>query len=145
MATWNEFCSDVSRISKKAAKKTGELAHSASLHIKLENYKSKLSSSYEKLGRLTYKQLKTSVSQAEEISEVIATIDSIRADVSAIEKVNTLLSSFRDDIIGRMGIPHRNGVNIISVAMESTKETINSLSGKLGMINGVTSKVLLAK
>ena len=86
MATWNEFCSDVSRISKKAAKKTGELAHSASLHIKLENYKSKLSSSYEKLGRLTYKQLKTSVSQAEEISEVIATIDSIRADVSAIEK-----------------------------------------------------------
>ena len=86
MATWNEFCSDVSRISKKAAKKTGELAHSASLHIKLENYKSKLSSSYEKLGRLTYKQLKTSVSQAEQISEVIATIDSLREDVSAVEK-----------------------------------------------------------
>jgi translation initiation factor 2B subunit (eIF-2B alpha/beta/delta family) len=86
MATWNEFCSDVSRISKKAAKKTGALAHSASLHIKLENHKAKLSSSYEKLGRLTYKQLKTAVSQAEAISEVIATIDSIRADVSVIEK-----------------------------------------------------------
>jgi hypothetical protein len=85
MATWNEFCSDVSRISKKAAKKTGALAHSASLHIKLENHKAKLSSSYEKLGRLPYKQLKTSVSQAKQISEVIATIDSIRADVSALE------------------------------------------------------------
>lgn len=75
----------------------------------------------------------------------VAVVAIIISDVSAIEKVNTLLSSFRDDIIGRMGIPHRNGVNIISVAMESTKETINSLSGKLGMINGVTSKVLLAK
>lgn len=85
MATWNEFCSGVSRIANKTAKKTGEIAHSASLHIKLENHKSKLSSSYEKLGRLTYKQLKTAVSQAELISEVIATIDSIRADISAIE------------------------------------------------------------
>ena len=75
----------------------------------------------------------------------VAVVAIIISDVSAIERVNLLLSSFRDDIIGRMGIPHRNGVNIISVAMESTKETINSLSGKLGMINGVTSKVLLAK
>ena len=86
MATWNEFCSSVSRVANKTAKKTGELAHSASLHIKLENNKAKLSSSYEKLGRLTYKQLKSSVSQAEQISEVIATIDTINADISAIEK-----------------------------------------------------------
>ena len=86
MATWNEFCSGVSRIANKTAKKTGELAHSASLHIKLENNKAKLSSAYEKLGRLTYKQLKTSVSQAELISEVIATIDTVNADISAIER-----------------------------------------------------------
>ena len=69
----------------------------------------------------------------------------IISDVSAIEKVNSLLSDFRDDIIGRMGIPHRNGKNIISIAIESTMEKINSLSGKLGMINGVSSKVLIAK
>ena len=86
MATWNEFCSDVSRIANKAAKKTGEIAHSASVRIKLEGLKSKLSSSYEKLGRLTYKQLKTSVSQAEAISEAIATIDSLRSEISSIEK-----------------------------------------------------------
>jgi len=86
MATWNEFCSDVSRIANKAAKKTGEIAHSASLRIKLENIKSKLSSSYEKLGRLTYKQLKTSVSQTEDISKVIETIDSLRAEIASIEK-----------------------------------------------------------
>jgi hypothetical protein len=44
-----------------------------------------------------------------------------------------------------MGLPHRNGLNIISISLESTKEKINSLSGKLGMIEGVTSKVLIAK
>ena len=75
----------------------------------------------------------------------VAVVAIIVSDLSAIEKVNSLLSSFREDIIGRMGIPHRNGVNVISVAMESDKETINSLSGKLGMINGVKSKVLIAK
>lgn len=85
MATWNEFCSGVSRVANKTAKKTGEIAHSASLHIKLENYKSKLSSAYEKLGRLTYKQIKSSESQAEKISEIIATIDTLREDVAAVE------------------------------------------------------------
>jgi putative iron-only hydrogenase system regulator len=69
----------------------------------------------------------------------------IISDVTAIEKVNTILSSFRDSIIGRMGIPHHNGLNIISIAVEDTKEVINSLSGKLGMLKGVSSKVLLAK
>ena len=85
MATWNEFCSGVGRIANKTVKKTGEVAHSASLHIKLENCKSKLSSAYEKLGRLTYQQIKSSESQADKISEIIATIDSLREDLSAIE------------------------------------------------------------
>ncbi len=75
----------------------------------------------------------------------VAVVAIIISDTSAIEQVNTLLSSFRDDIIGRMGIPHQHGLNLISIAIESTKERINSLSGKLGMLNGVTSKVLIAK
>lgn len=75
----------------------------------------------------------------------VAVVAIIISDVSAIESVNSILSSFRDYIIGRMGIPHHNGLNIISIAIEAPKETINSLSGKLGMQKGVTSKVLLAK
>ena len=75
----------------------------------------------------------------------VAVVAIIISDVSAVERVNSLLSAFREDIIGRMGLPHRNGLNIISICLESTKEKINSLSGKLGMIDGVTSKVLIAK
>ncbi len=75
----------------------------------------------------------------------VAVVAIIISDVSAVERVNSLLSAFREDIIGRMGLPHRHGLNIISICLESTKEKINSLSGKLGMIDGVSSRVLIAK
>ena len=80
MSTWNEFCEDVKRVTNKAAKKTGELAHSASLHIKLEGVKSAISAEYERLGRLTYKQLSSEESLAEKISEAISAIDSLKAE-----------------------------------------------------------------
>ena len=86
MSSFNEFCNDAKRIARKAAKKTGELAHSASLRIKLEGVKNKLSSNYEKLGRLTYKQLKTSETQADKISAVIPEIDRLRDEVSAMRR-----------------------------------------------------------
>ena len=78
MSSWNEFCDDARRIANKAAKKTGNLAHSASLRIKLESTKNKLSAQYEKLGRLTYKQLNSGETQAEKISEIISSIDTLR-------------------------------------------------------------------
>lgn len=74
----------------------------------------------------------------------VAVIAIIVKDVNSIERVNSLLSCFREEIVGRMGLPHRNGLNVITVCVESTKEKINSLSGKLGMLQGVTSKVLIA-
>ena len=67
-------------------------------------------------------------------------------DYSAVDKVNSLLHEFRDFVVGRMGIPYRlKNVNVISVVLDAPIEAINSLSGKLGMIKGVSSKVLTAK
>lgn len=64
----------------------------------------------------------------------------------AVEKVNGLLHAFGDYIIGRMGIPYRQkDINVISIVMDAPQSIINSLSGKLGMIEGVSSKVLTAK
>ena len=85
MASWNEFREDVSKVASKAVKKTGELADSASIHIKLKLIEARLNSAYEKLGRLTYKQLKAGESQAEKISESMATIDSLRADYKTLK------------------------------------------------------------
>jgi putative iron-only hydrogenase system regulator len=61
-------------------------------------------------------------------------------------KINSVLSDFGEYIIGRMGIPYREkNVSIICVAVDAPSEIINSLTGKIGMISGVTAKTLMSK
>lgn len=67
-------------------------------------------------------------------------------DLEKAEKVNELLHGARDYIVGRLGVPYRQrGVSVISVVIDAPQEILNALSGKLGMLKGVSSKVLLAK
>ena len=76
----------------------------------------------------------------------IAVVAIIVHDVEAVERINSLLHDYSLYIIGRQGIPYREkGVNVISVVMDAPIEVINGLSGKLGMVKGVNSKVLMAK
>lgn len=76
----------------------------------------------------------------------ISVVAIIINDKSAVERINSLLHDFGDYIIGRLGIPYKQkGINVISVVMDAPMEIINSLSGKLGMVEGVSSKVLTAK
>ncbi len=86
MADWNEIKTKITVVANRAVKKTGEVADTASKHVKLKMLDSKLSSKYEDLGRLTYKQLKNEVSQAEKIAEVVAEIDTLRAERMALKK-----------------------------------------------------------
>lgn len=76
----------------------------------------------------------------------IAVVAIIVSDIDAVDKINALLHDFGGFIIGRLGIPYKEkNINVISIVMDAPQETINSLSGKLGMVNGVTSKVLTTK
>ena len=76
----------------------------------------------------------------------IAVLAIIVNDFKTVDRVNALLHEYRERIVGRMGIPYRaKEVNIISVVFDAPFEEINALSGKLGMIDGVSSKVLTAK
>ncbi len=76
----------------------------------------------------------------------IAVVAIIVEDFDAVEKVNSILHDYRDLIVGRQGIPYRDrGVSVITVIIDAQNETINSLSGKLGMVKGVKSKVLTTK
>jgi putative iron-only hydrogenase system regulator len=80
------------------------------------------------------------------MDEKIAVIAIIVSDYNNVEKVNLLLHEYRANIIGRMGLPIKErGISVISVVIQALPETINSLSGKLGMIKGVSSKVLTTK
>ncbi|MEG0229098.1 MAG: iron-only hydrogenase system regulator, partial [Oscillospiraceae bacterium] len=49
-------------------------------------------------------------------------------------------------IIGRMGIPYeKKKVNIISIAIDASQNIISTLSGKLGMLDGISTKTLYTK
>lgn len=73
----------------------------------------------------------------------IALIGIIVTNNTSVEKINELLHEFRDGIIGRMGIPHKeHELSIISVALDAPENEISALAGKLGMLEGVTTKTI---
>ena len=60
---------------------------------------------------------------------------------SSAQKVNSLLSNFGHVIVGRMGIPYeKRKVFLISLMVDGTTDEIGALTGKIGMIQGVSVK-----
>ncbi len=73
----------------------------------------------------------------------VAIISIIVKNTKLIEQVNELLHSNGEYIIGRMGLPYREkNLNIICIAMDAPANILNALAGKLGAMEGVTSKVV---
>ena len=65
---------------------------------------------------------------------------------SSAEELNRLLHEYKDYIVGRMGIPYRErGVNLISIVIDAPSDKISSLTGKAGMLDGVSAKALYSK
>jgi putative iron-only hydrogenase system regulator len=76
----------------------------------------------------------------------ISVISIIVEDTSVTAYVNELLHSFGKYIVGRMGIPYKErGISIICIVMDAPGDVISSLSGKLGMLKGVSIKTMVAK
>ena len=62
------------------------------------------------------------------------------------EELNKVLHQYGQYIVGRMGIPyHKRNVNIISVVIDAPGDVISALSGKLGMLRGISSNALYSK
>ena len=76
----------------------------------------------------------------------IAVISAILEDPKECqEKFNNVVSNFRGSIKGRMGIPFEEGISVVSLTVTGELNEINSLTGKLGNIKGVTVKTAIAK
>ncbi len=76
----------------------------------------------------------------------LANIAIIVENSESVERLNQILHDYGEYIIGRMGIPHRErGVNLISIAIDAPQNIISSLSGKLGMLEGVTAKAVYSR
>lgn len=49
-------------------------------------------------------------------------------------------------ITGRMGMPYREkNVSVISIVMDAPNNIISTVSGKLGMLSGVSAKAVYSK
>ena len=73
----------------------------------------------------------------------VAVISIIVSDSEAVDLINSLLH--RDFIIGRMGLPYKEkNINIISLAVDASMDTISTLAGKLGRLDGVGVKTAIA-
>ena len=61
----------------------------------------------------------------------------------SIETMNRILHEYGQYIIGRMGLPYRErGLSIISIVLDAPMNQISSLSGKLGMLDGISTKTI---
>lgn len=62
------------------------------------------------------------------------------------ELVNKMLSEFGDSIIARTGIPyHKKCCCVITLVVDMSTDELGVLTGRLGMIEGVTVKSGLSK
>ncbi|MBT9177401.1 MAG: hypothetical protein DDT20_01734 [Firmicutes bacterium] len=62
------------------------------------------------------------------------------------DALNAALSDYGHMIVGRMGIPYRErGVLVITLIVDGNTDELGALSGKLGSLPGVTTKVALTK
>ena len=71
----------------------------------------------------------------------VAVMSIIVEDPGAVERLNSFLHEYGGYIIGRMGIPYRKRkISIISIALDAPQNTISSLAGKIGSLQGVSVK-----
>ncbi len=73
----------------------------------------------------------------------VALIGIIVENHNSVEKINALLHDYAEYIIGRMGIPYKEKqISIISITLDAPNDVISALSGKLGRLDGVSSKTI---
>lgn len=76
----------------------------------------------------------------------VALLGIIVENNDAVTELNSILHGYQQYIIGRMGLPYREKkVNIISIVLDAPQDVISALSGKIGMLPGITAKTLYAK
>ncbi len=76
----------------------------------------------------------------------VAIIGIIVENPDSVAQINDILHDVRDYVVGRMGIPYRErNISIISVVVDAPENLISSVSGKLGMLDGVSAKITYSR
>ena len=76
----------------------------------------------------------------------VALIGVVVENYQSVELLNSILHQYGEYIISRMGVPYqKRGISIISIAVDAPGDVISALSGKLGMLPGVSTKTIYSK
>ena len=76
----------------------------------------------------------------------VAIIGIIVENPNSVEDLNQLLHEYSEYIISRMGLPYREKkINIISIVIDASADIINALTGKIGKLDGISSKAVFSK
>lgn len=76
----------------------------------------------------------------------VAIIGIIVENPDSVGQINDILHDVRDYVVGRMGIPYKErNISIISVVVDAPGNLISSVSGKLGMLDGVSAKITYSR
>lgn len=76
----------------------------------------------------------------------VAVIGIIVQTKQSVPKLNSILHEFNEYIVGRMGIPYKQrDLSVISIVVDAPSDVISSIAGKIGMLDGVSSKTLKPK
>ena len=74
---------------------------------------------------------------------IVAIIGIILEKKDNVDKLNSILHDYSNRIIGRMVMPYpKRAINIITIIIDAPQDEINTLSGKIGKLSGITSKVM---
>lgn len=76
----------------------------------------------------------------------VAVIGIVVENPDSVERVNAILHEHAAHILGRMGLPYRErGISIISIAVDAPQDVINTLSGQIGKLPGVSAKTAYSR
>lgn len=80
------------------------------------------------------------------MQERIALIGIIVEKTENIDALNEILHNYNEYIVGRMGIPYKKkSICIISVIVDAPNNIISALTGKIGMLSGLSVKTVYSK
>lgn len=80
------------------------------------------------------------------LSTRVALIGIVVENPQAVPMMNEILHEYARYVIGRMGVPYeKRGVSIISVAVDAPADVISALSGKIGRLEGISTKTIYSK
>lgn len=76
----------------------------------------------------------------------VAVMGIIVEHTGSVAELNAILHEYGEYIIGRMGLPyHKKNINVISIAVDAPLDVINTVSGRIGKLPGISVKTALSK